>query len=104
VKGGRLAPAFVRELTGVVKRERAQIGVLVTLEAPTVAMKREAATADPYRSHDDSLYPGLQILTIEEIFAGKRTQHPASRTMSFPDAKMAKVALGTAHQQRLKFA
>jgi hypothetical protein len=47
-------------------------------------MKREAATADPYRSHDDSLYPGLQILTIEEIFAGKRPQHPAIQVNGAP--------------------
>ncbi|HZR21934.1 MAG TPA: DNA methyltransferase [Vicinamibacterales bacterium] len=103
VKSGGITPAYVRELVGVVKRERAQIGVLVTLEDPSVAMKKEAAAADVYRSHDDNLYPGIQILTVADILAGKRPQLPASRTLSFPDPKMLKVALATEQQQELKF-
>lgn len=105
VKGGKLSPAFVRELEGVVRRERAQIGVLVTLEEPTAAMRKEAATADHYRSHDDSLYPGIQVLTVTDILRGERPRHPSSRTLSFPDPKMVKMWLAPAEQQQhLKFA
>lgn len=103
VKGGTLSPVNVRELGGVVRRERAQIGVLVTLHEPTAAMRKEAATADHYRAHDDGLYPGLQLLTVKEILAGKRPQQPNSRTVTFPDAKMAKAGLAAAQQQELKF-
>lgn len=104
VKGGKLTPAYARELAGVVKREKAQIGVLVTMDEPTPSMIREAATADPYRSDDGSLYPGIQILTVREILSGKRPQHPASRTVSFPHPKMAKAAwLEAEQQQSLKF-
>ncbi|MBZ5557533.1 MAG: site-specific DNA-methyltransferase [Acidobacteriia bacterium] len=104
VKGGILSPVNVRELAGVVRREQAQIGVLVTLHEPTAAMRKEAATADHYRSHDDSLYPGLQILTVKDVLDGKRPQQPNSRTMTFPDPKMAKVGLAAVQQQLLKFA
>ena len=104
VKGGKLNPAFVRELAGVVRRERAQIGVLVTLEEPTKEMRKEAATAEHYRAHDDSLYPGLQILTVAEVIRGERARHPASRTLTFPDPKMVKAWLAPSEQQQhLKF-
>lgn len=104
VKGGKLNPAFARELVGVVKRERADIGVLVTLDEPTAAIRKEAANAEPYRSSDGSLFAGLQILTVRDILSGKRPEHPASRTMTFPDPKMARVGLAAAKQQTLKFA
>lgn len=104
VKGGILSPVNVRELGGVVRREKAHIGVLVTLHEPTSAMRKEAATSDHYRSHDDSLYPGLQILTVKDILDGKRPQQPNSRTMTFPDVKMAKSGLAAVQQQMLKFA
>lgn len=105
VKSGKLSPVNVRELSGVMKRERAQIGVLVTLEEPTTAMRKDAVSADPFRSHDDSVYPGIQLLTVRDILEGKRPLRPAGRTMTFPDAKMAKIGLSAVeHQQQLKFA
>ena len=106
VKGGNLSPVYVRELAGVMRREKAQIGVLVTLDEPTTAMRKEAASVDHYRAHDDSLYPGLQLLTVADVLAGKRVEHPNIRTMTFPDPKMAKAGLTAAaeQQQSLRFA
>lgn len=41
VKAGHVKPEFVRELRGVVEREEAAIGVLLTLHPPTLAMRKE---------------------------------------------------------------
>jgi hypothetical protein len=47
VKAGHVAPAHVRELRGVVDREKAAIGVLITMRKPSDQMQREASMADP---------------------------------------------------------
>jgi len=105
VKGGKLSPSFVRDLSGVVKREKAQIGVLVTMEKPTREMIKEAASAPPIKARDGSLYPSLQVLTVKQILDGYRVEHPAGRSLSFPDAKMAKAAAiaSASEQPSLKF-
>ena len=45
VKAGHLTPSYVRDLRGVVEREKAQIGVLISLHEPTQPMRTEAAKA-----------------------------------------------------------
>jgi hypothetical protein len=45
VKAGKLHAPFVRDLRGVVEREKAAIGVLLTLDEPTKAMRTETASA-----------------------------------------------------------
>ena len=50
VKAGHLVPDYVRELRGVVERERAEIGVLITFEEPRAGMRAEAAGAGFYKS------------------------------------------------------
>ena len=41
VKAGKTGPAHVRDLRGVVERENAAIGLLITMEEPTAAMRRK---------------------------------------------------------------
>lgn len=77
VKAGNLQPAFVRELKGVLEREREPIGVLVTLREPTDAMRVEAVSAGSY--HSDFWgkdYPRVQIITADELLGGKRVEMP----------------------------
>ena len=50
VKAGKLHAPYVRDLRGVVEREQAALGVLLTLNAPTKAMRTEAASAGFYDS------------------------------------------------------
>ena len=50
VKAGKLQAPYVRDLRGVVEREQAALGVLLTLNAPTKAMRTEAASAGFYAS------------------------------------------------------
>ncbi len=83
VKAGHTGVAHVRDLLGVVEREQAAIGVLITLEEPTQPMRTEAAGANFYHSpgwHKD--YPRLQILTIAELLEGKGIQMPPLRQVN----------------------
>lgn len=84
VKSGKLKMTDVTSLRGVVERERAQIGVLISLYPPTGPMQREANEAGFYESpwKPDHLYPRLQILTIEELMAGKQIDMPQTEGMN----------------------
>jgi hypothetical protein len=78
VKSGSVGVSQVRDLKGVVEREKAAIGALLTLRAPTRAMKEEAAGADFYESENypEIRFPKLQILTIAELLAGSSLAYP----------------------------
>jgi hypothetical protein len=60
VKAGKLHAPYVRDRAGVVEREKAQMGVLVTLAEPTKLMRAEAADAGIYESAWGK-HPKLQI-------------------------------------------
>jgi DNA modification methylase len=83
VKAGHTGPTHLRDLWGVVERENAQIGVLISLEPPTKAMRTEAAKAGfyvrPTGGKEEERYPRLQLLTIEELLKGKGIAYPAVR-------------------------
>lgn len=79
VKAGHVTVAQVRDLRGVVEREGAEIGVLLCMEEPTAAMRKEAANAGFYRSPWGQ-HPRLQILTIEELLTGKTINRPPAQT------------------------
>jgi DNA modification methylase len=78
VKAGKLHAPYVRDLRGVMEREKAAISVLLTLDEPTRAMKTEAASAGFYTSPWGQ-HPRLQIVTVGELLAGKRLDIPAIR-------------------------
>lgn len=68
----------MRELQAVIEREKAQIGVLITMRKPTAPMIREAAGAGVYESPWGK-HPRLQILTIEELLQGKRVDYVTAK-------------------------
>lgn len=76
VKAGGVQVSQVRDLRGTVEREGAEIGVFLCFESPTKPMVREAAEAGFYTAPDGSKYPRMQILTIQEILAGKQLDYP----------------------------
>jgi len=78
VKAGKLHAPYVRDLAGVITREKAAIGVLLTLEKPTREMRTEAASAGFYKSPWGQ-HPKLQILTVGELLAGNRIDMPPIR-------------------------
>ncbi|MHB0922668.1 MAG: DNA methyltransferase [Bellilinea sp.] len=78
VKGGHTRVDHVRDLRGVLDREQAQIGVLITLQEPTKPMRAEAASAGFYTSPWGK-HSRLQILTIEELLNGGQIDMPPAR-------------------------
>lgn len=78
VKGGNVSVSQVRDLKGVLEREKAEIGVFLTLRKPTRQMQKEADEAEPFidQGFPDKRFPRLQILTVEEVFAGKQVNFP----------------------------
>jgi hypothetical protein len=79
VKAGGVSVPQIRDLVGVLSREKAEIGVFLCFEEPTKPMKKEAAEAGFYKSSDGSTWPCLQILTIQQILDGNQPEYPAHR-------------------------
>src|SRR5713101_7099756 len=76
VKGGGLKAQDVRDLRGVIEREKAEIGVLISMEEPTKQMRAEAASAGFYESKAWSKkYPRLQVLPVAELLDGKKIEY-----------------------------
>ena len=71
VKGGHLRPSDVRELRGVMEREEAEMGALLTLGEPTKAMREEAAQAGLF-DYGGNSYPRLQLLSVADVFERRK--------------------------------
>ena len=71
VKGGRVSSPQVRDLKGVVEREKAAMGLFISLDEPTRDMRAEAASGGLY--HSDVWqrdFPKIQLRTIDEMLTG----------------------------------
>jgi len=80
VKSGHVGPAQIRDLKGVVEREKGEIGVFITLEPATTEMQKEASVTGFYHSETwGKDYPKIQILTIEELLHGKKVEMPPQK-------------------------
>lgn len=76
VKGGsNVSVAMIRDLGHVIEREKSKIGIFITLAPPTSVMNVEAVKAGYYEAFGKK-YPKIQILTIEELFGGKKVDIP----------------------------
>ena len=78
VKSGRVTRNQIATLKGDMEREKAEIGLFITLEPPTASMRSEATSAGFYtpEHYPDSHYPRVQILTIGELLNGGRADYP----------------------------
>ena len=78
VKAGNVTVSHVRDLRGVVDREKAAIGVLISINPSTAPMRTEAASAGFYESKElgSKKYPRLQLLTIEDLLNGRGVDCP----------------------------
>lgn len=81
VKAGQTGVAHLRDLRGVLDRENAEIGLLITLEPPTRAMGTEAASSGFYESAWGN-HPRLQMLTVSELLSGKRIDYPPAKQVN----------------------
>jgi len=79
VKAGGVSVPQVRDLRGVIERDKAEIGIFLCFEQPTKPMLKEAADAGFYKSSDGTGYPRIQILTIQQILNGQQPQYPLHR-------------------------
>jgi site-specific DNA-methyltransferase (adenine-specific) len=77
VKSGKVKSGDIRDLVGTVEREKAALGVFITLEEPTRDMRTEAASAGFYTSPGWGRdFARVQILTISELLSGKAPDMP----------------------------
>jgi site-specific DNA-methyltransferase (adenine-specific) len=77
VKGGGTGVKDIGRLAQVMERERAPFGVFITAEPPTRNMERDAAAVGLWENeYTGRKHPRLQILTLTEIFQGKRPDIP----------------------------
>jgi DNA modification methylase len=73
--GEHLVPAYVNELRGVIEREHAEIGVLITFNEPTAGIRSEAAGAGFYTSPWGN-HPRIQLRTVGQLLAGQGVDYP----------------------------
>jgi hypothetical protein len=78
VKGGKqLNPGMVRDLGGTVSTQQAEMGILITNGQPARGMIDEANHAGTYHHpHCPRPFPKVQIITVDELLAGKRPKMP----------------------------
>ena len=78
VKSGHVKSGDIRDFIHVIEREKAAVGLFLTLEEPTGPMAKEAATAGFYEPEHfrGRGVPKLQILTIEAMLSGHRPELP----------------------------
>jgi len=100
VKAGHVNVSHVRDLRGVLDREKAEMGVLISLEEPTGPMRKEAATAGFYTSPWGT-HARLQLVTVEDLLTGKTIDRPPIQTsLTFKRAPKAPLKV---RERQLKF-
>ena len=78
VKGGdNVGVPMIRDLHSAMIREKATAAVFVTKAAPSRPMEKEAAAAGRFTAAaTGKSYPRLQIITLAELFRGRRPDLP----------------------------
>lgn len=98
VKSGKVGAKEIRDLNWTVEREKATIGVFITLELPTQPMLKEALTAGWYESAFwERRYRKIQILTIRDLLGGDGVDMPPQHG-TFKQAARVKGGDGKAQQ------
>jgi site-specific DNA-methyltransferase (adenine-specific) len=96
VKSGHVTSSHIRDLKGVLEREKAALGLYICLEKPTRDMLEEAASAGFYTSDlwpgpkRDHRWPRIQIRTIEDLLNGRNFEIPP-RPVQFKPAERVSV-------------
>ncbi len=86
VKGGESkSPDMIRLLKTVVDRERAALGVFISLAEHTREMTREAASAGFYETGGRK-FPKIQLFTIAQLLDGRKPEVPFGHVEGFRKA------------------
>ncbi|MDR0868888.1 MAG: restriction endonuclease [Planctomycetota bacterium] len=103
VKSGAVSVKDVRDLRGVLDRENAAAGILITLNEPTKNMLQEASAAgflpDPPTMRLPQKTPKIQIVSIQQMLDGARLNLP----LPVPVFKSAARARQKNHQAEIGF-
>ena len=79
VKGGKTGVKDVRDLRGVLDREKAAMGVMISMQPPTRDMVTEAVSTGFYEHKTiQQKYPRLQLRTVKELMEGKSIERPSN--------------------------
>ena len=85
VKGGRMSSPQIRDLKGVVEREKAALGLFISLDEPTRDMRAEEASGGFYQSDVwQRDFPKIQLRTITDLLAGRNFDLPPRQPMYRP--------------------
>ena len=99
VKSGKVKSGDMRDLRGVIEREGAAIGVLITLEPPSKEMIVEGVAAGFYHSAGwEQDYPRLQILTIADLLNEAEIKMPPT-SITFKQAQKVKPESGLTQKE-----
>lgn len=88
VKSGHVNASQVRDLRGAMEREKADLGLFVTLGQATAPMRSEAAAAGFY--HSDlwqADFPRIQICEVSDLLAGRLPPLPRHAAGAFAQAQ-----------------
>ena len=101
VKGGKTGVKDVRDLRGVLDREKAAIGILISLQPATGPMETEAASAGFYEHKTNKQkYPRLQLRTVKELMEGKGIERPSTVAATDETFKKAPESKKKQHEQK----
>ncbi len=101
VKGSEhVSVTMVKDLIATVEREKAAVGLFVTLAEPTRPMTTEAVSARFYHSPNGDV-PKIQILTISDLLSGKAKPHYFDVSAGLHNFKKAKIEEKRADQGQL---
>jgi len=79
VKAGKVSVPQVRDLVGVLARDKGAIGVFLSLNEPTTPMRQEAASAGFYTSPlFGTKHPRVQLVTVGDLINGKKLDVPSA--------------------------
>lgn len=86
--GDNVGVAMIRDLRGVIERDKAAIGIFLTLAEPTKPMITEAAGAGQFEMDGFDPVPRIQIVTIEQAMElrDRALRLPARRDDAFKKA------------------
>jgi len=104
VKAGHTNVAHVRDLRGVVDREKAAMGVLISMQDTTEPMRQEAISAGFYESKTwGKKYPKIQLLTVGELLGKtKELDMPPQKQVDVTFKKAQKAIADGGKQGELK--
>jgi DNA modification methylase len=81
VKGGKhISVKDIRDLKGVIEREKAEGGILVSLHEPTEPMIKEANISGFFKNRFmNKDFQKVQIITVEQLLVGRKPELPSGR-------------------------